>query len=167
MLSYVTYKASRESYSWAVETIHSKATKRVIAVHPGPSSPLRTWQHDNFVDLCECLMAEGFEVLRVGGPDTFSIPCDFDVGRHHSIDETAAALFGCCLFVGIESVEMLLAQSQGVPVVAILGLSLAENVLTEGTAVAVRHESGEIRSVIVESVIDAIHSLKGVEEPTT
>lgn len=188
---FLRYTCSTEALHWSVNVFPQN--QRRIAIHPGPTHwPGRDWPQERFAQVSGALLSQGYEVILIGAHATPTpIPCSHDLRAKTSIDQCAALLFGSCAFVGIDSFPMHLAMSQDVRVVGLFGCSMPGVVLSEGKAVAVHGDPGQVpcigqrdrvvgvefvscdgacmNSISVDMVLQAVEQIKqrdAVEEPS-
>lgn len=103
------------SYPAPVETNR----ERLILIHAGASKPPRGWHVERFCKVAEQLQQKGLNVLFVSQHEMRDIP--FPVMRNPPLEELAAQMKRCALFVGNDSGPLHLAQQCGAPVVGIYG----------------------------------------------
>lgn len=101
--------------------------RRIIAICPGSNMPSKLWNLNNFRDLGEKLISEGFYLLVVGGlleKDLGDrLVTDWGAGTNvaGSLDflESAEIMSKCSIVVTLDSGSMHLAAAMGVPCVAL------------------------------------------------
>lgn len=107
----------------------------VIAIHVGPSWPVRTWPPDRWAALVENLRRTAQAVviqlgddfhLETGASATPRVPGTVDWVGRHTLAETAAVLQLCDLFIGIDSGLLHMAGAVGTPCVGLFGATQAE-----------------------------------------
>lgn len=143
---------------FAVREVHSKAARKVVGFYPGHPLAVSTWSAAEFVGLGR-LLSEEFDVVLIGEADTLGTPCKFDLRGKATIGETAAILFGCCLFVGVESLALHLAESQGLPIVRLFSNEQPPSI---DKLISLRLDS----LLRVDMVMNAVHRLAYQEAPT-
>lgn len=106
----------------------------LIALHPGTGAyaPARRWPPDRWGALADALIDDGATVVLVGGREEAALRQAalgamrhrervIDLGGQTSLEELAAVLADCTLFVGNDSGLGHLAASVGTPVVSVFG----------------------------------------------
>jgi heptosyltransferase-2 len=110
------------------------AAQPLIALHPGSGAfaPARRWTPQRFAELADALIEDGARIVVVGGGEEADLRQRMlggmrhaaqviDLGGRTSLDELAAVLKRCDLFVGNDSGVTHLAGSGGTPIVALYG----------------------------------------------
>jgi ADP-heptose:LPS heptosyltransferase/GT2 family glycosyltransferase len=106
-----------------------------VAIHAGPNTwKNKEWPQDRFAAVAMLIRSRGFSVILVGNSSDSKIPCDCDMRGRTTIQEMAALLERCVLFVGIDSFPIHCAQAVGTPVVGLFGVTRPEPILTEGSS---------------------------------
>ena len=108
------------------------AGRPLVALHPGASKPPRAWHAHRFARLGRTLIEQaGGSIILIGGREDRALLAE--IARHIparslftlpddlAVEETAAVLERCRLFVGNDSGPMHIAAALGVPVVGIFG----------------------------------------------
>lgn len=111
----------------------------LIALHPGSGgySTARRWPPQRFAALADALIEDGNRIVLVGGSEEADLrrtmlsgmrhaAAIIDLGGRTTLQELAAALQQCALFVGNDSGLAHLASSVGTPVVALFGPTAPE-----------------------------------------
>lgn len=158
-------------------------TDQWCALHTGPSTwASKEWPADRFDAVARELQAAGWKIVLVGsGRVPGKIAHDLDLrDRTSKLNDLAALLHHCQLFVGIDSAPMHVACAVGIPVVGIFGITQSRFILT-GSSIGVdaderiaprageRHrvagrthideDGSTIRTISVASVMTAIQVL--------
>ena len=104
-----------------------------VAVHPGPTTWAgKNWPMDRWGVLCKKLQEVGYKILLVGhGNDMIS--CNRDLRGRTSIEELAAELAKCDLFIGVDSFPIHVAQAVKTPVIGLFGVTDPKYILTDGS----------------------------------
>ncbi|HEX6293211.1 MAG TPA: glycosyltransferase family 9 protein [Herpetosiphonaceae bacterium] len=110
------------------------AEQPLIALHPGSGAfaPARRWPPQRFAELADALIEDGASIVLVGGAEEADVrrrmlngmrhaPAVLDLGGRTGLEDLAAVLKRCTLFVGNDSGLTHLAGSVGTSVVAIFG----------------------------------------------
>lgn len=163
---------------------------RWVALHTGPSTWLaKQWSYDKWNTLARELEDDGWNVILVGSGKLANVDChDWrrDMrDRTTSMNQLAALLSHCHLFIGLDSAPLHVAQAVGIPAIGIFGITDSRFILTASNAVGVnadsklwprageRHrvagvlhveENGDtINSVAVDQVLEAVGRLTAQE----
>ncbi len=96
--------------------------------NPGLDMPLKRWPKEKYLDLIKLLQGKGFKVVLVGAESDRQI-CDFIAGQADvinlcsmtSLNEAAAIIKSCSLFVGNDSGLLYIASALDVPTLGIYG----------------------------------------------
>jgi GT2 family glycosyltransferase len=103
------------------------------AMHVGPT----TWSSKNypmsrFLEIAEAMRSEGWTIYLVGKDN----PNRPDIGRWVStprVNQLAAFLANCDLFLGLDSGCLHAAQAVGTPVIGLFGVTSSRYILTDGS----------------------------------
>jgi ADP-heptose:LPS heptosyltransferase len=103
--------------------------KPIVAIHAGPSVPVRTWPSDHWNHLAGILVDQlGATVIQVGadyhsqaGQIVTRVVGALDWVGDLTLEETAAVISLCDLFIGIDSGLLHLAGAVGTPIVGLFG----------------------------------------------
>jgi ADP-heptose:LPS heptosyltransferase len=124
-------RASAESWS-------TQGPAPRVAVHAGANRELRRWRLGHWVQLIGELRRKGIRVWALGGPGERAMLQALErAGAEVSpqgltLDQTAARIACCELFIGNDSGPMHLASAVGAPVLSLFGPSLPETVAPPG-----------------------------------
>lgn len=116
--------------------------KRIIAIHTGPTWAVKTWPANNWDDLVQELKHKQNAIILQLGNDSHIdggsdktprvVGANDWIGKH-SIEETAAVLEQCDLFIGLDSGLIHLAGATGTSCVGLFGPTRAEFLMPPGT----------------------------------
>jgi ADP-heptose:LPS heptosyltransferase len=106
-----------------------RAGRRIIALHAGPSAPVREWPHQHWQNLAAMLVRDsGLAVVQIGSGRHFihggkdnTIPGALQPLRQLSLVESARLLKSCTCMVGIDSGPLHLAAAVGTRAIGIFG----------------------------------------------
>jgi ADP-heptose:LPS heptosyltransferase len=106
-----------------------RAGRRIIALHAGPSAPVREWPHQHWQSLAAMLVRDpGLAVVQIGSGRHFlhggkdnTIPGALQPLRQLSLVESARLLKSCACMVGIDSGPLHLAAAVGTRAIGIFG----------------------------------------------
>lgn len=113
-----------------LESLGLDKTGPVIAIHPGPSWPVREWPGESWARLVQALNRHGLNNLiqlgtgkagEVGAALNSEIPGVLSLVNKLTIEESIALISCCNLFIGIDSGLLHAAASVQTPVVGIFG----------------------------------------------
>lgn len=116
-----------EAVAWAKDTLGSG--ERVLCISPGASIPRKRWPWQNFYQLAQWAVGEGFRVLLIGGADCEregELIADADhaivnlVGRT-SLPQSAALIQQSDVFVSADTGVLHIAYGVGTPTVHLFG----------------------------------------------
>jgi ADP-heptose:LPS heptosyltransferase len=103
----------------------------IVAIHPGGLRPEKRWNPENFTQICQNLIKDGFRIALLGGRNDRddSQQIILETGREKvrnfsdllSLEESAALLGYCQFLISNDTGIMHLAVAVGTPVVAIFG----------------------------------------------
>lgn len=109
-------------------------SRPIVALHPGSGgfAPARRWPPARFAALADAIIADGAQLVLVGGKEEAALRQSvlgamrhaadvLDIGGQTTLSELAGVLQRCTLFVGNDSGVAHLAGSVGTPVVSIFG----------------------------------------------
>ncbi len=125
---------SKQDKAFANKWIHSHKIKDkdfLIGIHPGPKRKYaKRWDIDKFVELCKLLKKEEkSKIIIFGGPDENDLVqyiCSrvngiFSYVGSSNLNQTAAIISKCCLFIGNDSGLTHIASAVEIPVISIFG----------------------------------------------
>jgi heptosyltransferase-2 len=118
----------------AIITKHQLQGKKVVALGPGASFQGKCWPRESFLELCESLQDNGYEVILLGSKDESepswivknSRKKPLNLAGALSFKETAAMLAHCHLVVSNDSAVVHFAEAMKVPALAIFGPTVKE-----------------------------------------
>ena len=104
-------------------------TRKVVALHAGPTAPVKEWSHENWTSVARRLAGEWDAIIvQIGvgrhfqhGGSERVIEGALRAARALSIAESARLLKRCALFVGIDSGPLHLAAAVGTRAVGLFG----------------------------------------------
>jgi len=103
--------------------------QRLLAIHTGPTAPVREWSPENWIKLCELLalpdlliveLGVGRHFLFGGGAQPNPVMA-LQATRKLSVLESARLLRACDLMIGVDSGPLHLAMAVGIPAAGIFG----------------------------------------------
>lgn len=125
-----------ESEIWAEELLESRGIKKadkLLAIHPGASSPSKIWPNERFAEAADRLVKKyGFKVFVIAGPKDTALAQGvikhmhepaIDISGRTSVSQLASLLRRCSLFISNDSGPVHIASSVGIPVISIFGRS--------------------------------------------
>lgn len=112
---------------------------RWCAMHVGATAwPGKNWHVTRFNEVAQIMRKDGWKIMLFGGPSREVVQVDKDMRGQDGVQELAALIAQCQLFVGLDSFPMHVAQAVGVPVVGLFGITDPKCFLTGGSpAIAV------------------------------
>lgn len=104
-----------------------------VAMHVGPSTwRSKEWPIERFLEVVLHLQADGYRVVLVGSPGK-PLQSDLDERGRTTALEMGALIKRACLFIGIDSLPIHVAQAVGTPVVGLFGITDPKYILTSGS----------------------------------
>jgi heptosyltransferase-3 len=137
-------------------------------LHPLASAPEKTWPSPNFLAVAEHIQRNlGLDPIFIAGPgESLAAFERYTCIAGASLEEVKSLLAGAALFAGNDSGPAHMAAAFGVPVVVLFGASDPAIWYPWQTASAVLTSHGNINSIQVSQVVEAIDRLP-VLHPTT
>jgi ADP-heptose:LPS heptosyltransferase len=145
--SRLIYTPSDSAIEWAGNQMAKSDNPKCVMFY-GPTTWIgKNWPLERFEAIATWLMAQGWDVIQIGSGHKNEIKSTVDLRGKTSIDKSAALLRHAQLHVGLDSLPLHLAMSQGTPTVAIFGATLPEYILPEGFAIGVHADPGVVPCV--------------------
>ena len=145
--SKLIYTPSYNALEWADQQMSKTGNPKCVMFY-GPTTWVgKNWPIERFEAISTWLMAQGWDVIQIGSGHKNEIKSTMDFRGKTSIDKSAALLRKAQLHVGLDSLPLHLAMSQGTPTVAIFGATLPEYILPEGIAIGVHADPGVVPCV--------------------
>jgi len=126
-----------EDDAWADEqlTRDDGPNRKWVAVHCGPSTwDGKAWPEDRFHKVCLWLMDHGFRVVLVGNLKTRSFAHHLDLRGCTGLQQLGAILARCKFFIGLDSYILHAAESVGIPVIGLFGVTDPKFIMTRDTS---------------------------------
>lgn len=109
--------------------VQSSAHSKKIAMFPGSVWATKRWTEEGFIKVAQLLLAKGFSVDLLGGPDekeiceriAAAVPGAKVLAGQYSIAETIKAITNYALVIANDSAPVHMAVFKNVPVVAVFG----------------------------------------------
>jgi heptosyltransferase-2 len=148
------------------EQFLGKTRTPMIALHPGSGGEHKNWPPEKWIELVARIFSMGHRVLLAGGEadqKTLSVLChawrekEMHLARNLPLNQLAAVLARCALFVGHDSGISHLAAAAGVPCVLMFGPTDPEVWAPANPAVrVVRDASRRMDAIAVDLVMQKI-----------
>jgi ADP-heptose:LPS heptosyltransferase/GT2 family glycosyltransferase len=152
-----------------------------VAIGAGPSAWVgKNWPMERWDKVTRWLMDAGYKVKLVGHGNDY-IACNRDIRGRTTFSELARELSECCLFIGIDSFPLHMAQAVKVPVIGLFGVTTSDYILTDTSkklgvsgnplivetgsrhrttgAVVIPSQGESMKSITVEQVIQAVSDI--------
>lgn len=132
-LEYTPTEGERESINKLLREQGISDEDRLVAIHPGATSEVKSWREDWWARVADILSErDGVRIILTGGPgdvalckqvqETMENPCVVLAGNT-TLGELAALLQRCSLVLGADSGPLHLAVAMGTPTVHLYGPS--------------------------------------------
>jgi|GEM_PF-1212030 len=95
-----------------------------IVIHGASAEPTRNWQTERWTELAQELIRKDYTVCEVGTSQCIYLPDEKRYVNYCgllSLQETAYVISNCCLFIGIDSALVHVANALNIPGVILLG----------------------------------------------
>lgn len=118
---HLMFYAKDHDVRWAQQSI-SRGGAPWCAIAPGPTTWRgKNWMPDRWATIAAFVRSCGYRVMLIGAEAVIPMDSDLDLRGKVSISQSAAALQCCDVFIGVDSLPMHLAMSQGVRSIGLFG----------------------------------------------
>jgi ADP-heptose:LPS heptosyltransferase/GT2 family glycosyltransferase len=129
---------------WAASSLIGAeyGSERWVAVHPGPSTWRgKQWPMERFHQLCGWLRDNKWNVVLVGSSPHPSMPRALDLRGKTTCQQLGTVIKRCSFMVSIDSYPLHVAESVGVPVIGLFGITRPEFIMTRFADIAIAGEA--------------------------